>query len=288
MRFAASIRCSRSSRRARALLLRPLLPRGARARRGTWWAGSTTAASSPRRSRAATSSPCSSIPRRARPPASVCSTPIAMGLEVARSAGERPRRFELIPRSTCSMASACASRRATTKRATVYAEDPAEVARGASRAIAIPRLHVVDLDGARAGRPAQRRRGPRASSPAVGRVPVQLGRRPARPRRGRGGARARRRPRRARHRALREPGGRARRARRFPGRIAVGIDARDGRVAVEGWRERSEKRAARPRARASKTRASRRSSTPTSGATACSRARTSRRPPRSPTASRSR
>jgi phosphoribosylformimino-5-aminoimidazole carboxamide ribotide isomerase len=32
-------------------------------------------------------------------------------------------------------------------------------------------------------------------------------------------------------------------ARRHPGRIAVGIDARDGWVAVEGWRERSGKRA---------------------------------------------
>ena len=31
--------------------------------------------------------------------------------------------------------------------------------------------------------------------------------------------------------------------RRFPGRIAVGIDARDGRVAVEGWAEESELRA---------------------------------------------
>ena len=29
-------------------------------------------------------------------------------------------------------------------------------------------------------------------------------------------------------------------ARRFPGRVAVGIDARDGRVAVSGWLETSE------------------------------------------------
>ena len=29
-------------------------------------------------------------------------------------------------------------------------------------------------------------------------------------------------------------------ARRFPGRIAVGLDARDGKVAVEGWAETSE------------------------------------------------
>ena len=28
-------------------------------------------------------------------------------------------------------------------------------------------------------------------------------------------------------------------ARKFPGRVAVGIDARDGKVAVEGWAETS-------------------------------------------------
>ncbi len=32
--------------------------------------------------------------------------------------------------------------------------------------------------------------------------------------------------------------------RRFPGRVAVGIDARDGRVAVEGWAEESGTQAA--------------------------------------------
>ncbi|MGG6546941.1 UNVERIFIED_CONTAM: HisA/HisF-related TIM barrel protein, partial [Prevotella sp. 15_C9] len=29
-------------------------------------------------------------------------------------------------------------------------------------------------------------------------------------------------------------------ARRFPGRVAVGLDARDGKVAVEGWAETSQ------------------------------------------------
>jgi phosphoribosylformimino-5-aminoimidazole carboxamide ribotide isomerase len=32
-------------------------------------------------------------------------------------------------------------------------------------------------------------------------------------------------------------------ARKFPGRIAVGLDARDGKVAVEGWAETSEVKA---------------------------------------------
>ena len=39
--------------------------------------------------------------------------------------------------------------------------------------------------------------------------------------------------------ALREPQTVAEACRRFPGRIAVGIDARDGQVAVEGWLETS-------------------------------------------------
>jgi hypothetical protein len=54
----------------------------------------------------------------------------------------------------------------------------------------------------------------------------------------------------------------------FPGRVAVGIDARGGKVAVEGWAETSELTRARSR-RASRTPASPRSSTPTSTATAC-------------------
>lgn len=127
------------------------------------------------------------------------------------------------------------------QRATVYAEDPAEVAAGFARH-PITRLHVVDLDGARAGRPCNAEAVRRILA-SVGRVPVQLG----------GGLRdlaaveavlaA------GVERAIlgtvavREPTVAREAARRFPGRIAVGIDARDGWVAVEGWRERSEKRA---------------------------------------------
>lgn len=41
-------------------------------------------------------------------------------------------------------------------------------------------------------------------------------------------------------RALREPQWFAALCRRFPGRVAAGVDARDGKVAVEGWAETSE------------------------------------------------
>jgi phosphoribosylformimino-5-aminoimidazole carboxamide ribotide isomerase len=127
------------------------------------------------------------------------------------------------------------------QRVTVYSEDPAEVAAGFVRH-AVPRLHVVDLDGAKAGRPCNPDAVRRILA-SVGRVPVQLG----------GGLRDL-----AAVEAVlaagveravlgtvavREPAVAFEAARRFPGRIAVGIDARDGWVAVEGWRERSEKRA---------------------------------------------
>jgi phosphoribosylformimino-5-aminoimidazole carboxamide ribotide isomerase len=119
--------------------------------------------------------------------------------------------------------------------ATVYDADPAAAARRFA-AHAVPRLHVVDLDGARAGRPINCD-AVRAIVDAVGTMPVQLG----------GGLRdlaaveaafaigvdrvvlgtA----------ALRDPELVRIAARRFPGRIAVGLDAKDGRVSVEGWLE---------------------------------------------------
>ena len=61
----------------------------------------------------------------------------------------------------------------------------------------------------------------------------------------------------------------------YPGRIAVGIDAKGGKVAVEGWAETSELTATEL-ASASRTPASPPSSTPTSSATASSRASTSK------------
>ena len=122
--------------------------------------------------------------------------------------------------------------------ATVYDADPAAVAtRFAEHALR--RLHVVDLDGAKLGRPGNAE-AVRAILAVVKDVPLELG----------GGIRtlaaieawlalgvdrvvlgtA----------ALHDPELVRAAARRFPGRIAVGIDARDGRVAVSGWLETSE------------------------------------------------
>ncbi|MBO0765318.1 MAG: 1-(5-phosphoribosyl)-5-[(5-phosphoribosylamino)methylideneamino]imidazole-4-carboxamide isomerase [Hyphomicrobiaceae bacterium] len=120
--------------------------------------------------------------------------------------------------------------------ATIFNDDPAAQAR-TFQAQGFRYLHVVDLNGAFAGKPVNGA-AVQAILGAVG-VPVQLG----------GGIRdlatierwlthgigrvilgtA----------ALREPNLVREACRRFPGRIAVSIDARDGKVAVEGWAETS-------------------------------------------------
>jgi len=122
-------------------------------------------------------------------------------------------------------------------RATRYREDPAEQA-AEFAALPIPRLHVVDLDGARSGSPGNAdaiRRIARVAREAG--VPVQLG----------GGIRSLDAIERALAQgvdrvvlgtaALRDPALLASACRRHPGRVVVGIDARAGRVAVEGWLE---------------------------------------------------
>jgi phosphoribosylformimino-5-aminoimidazole carboxamide ribotide isomerase len=121
--------------------------------------------------------------------------------------------------------------------ATVFGDDPAAQAR-AFAAAGFERLHVVDLNGAFAGRP-MNAAAVEAILAAVA-VPVQLG----------GGIRDRatieawlaRGVRRVilGTAALRDPELVRAAARAHPGRIAVGIDSRDGRVAVEGWAEVSE------------------------------------------------
>ncbi len=122
--------------------------------------------------------------------------------------------------------------------ATVYDDDPARVAdRFASHGIR--RLHVVDLDGAKAGRPVQGD-SIRKILAAAGEIPVQVG----------GGLRTLEGVDEALGWgidrvilgtvALREPELVKRAAAKHPGKIVVGIDARDGRVAVEGWTEGSE------------------------------------------------
>jgi phosphoribosylformimino-5-aminoimidazole carboxamide ribotide isomerase len=123
------------------------------------------------------------------------------------------------------------------QRETVFGEDPAAMARhwiqqGAER------LHLVDLDGARSGR-TENLAAVRAILAAVP-VPCELG----------GGIRSE-----AAIRellaaglnrlvvgtlALREPDWFRRMCRMFPGRLVLGIDARNGLVATDGWLSTSE------------------------------------------------
>ncbi len=123
--------------------------------------------------------------------------------------------------------------------ATVYGDDPGAVALDFARQ-PIARLHVVDLDGAKAGHPVNTE-SIRSIVAAVGDgLPVQLG----------GGLRNLEGIETALALgidrvilgtvALRDPDLVRDAARRFPSRIVVGIDARDGRVAVEGWLEASD------------------------------------------------
>lgn len=123
-------------------------------------------------------------------------------------------------------------------RVSVYGDEPGAVAASYVMAGAT-RVHVVDLDGARAGRPHNRDAVCAIVTAAKG-VPVQLG----------GGMRSLEAIEDALGlgverailgtAALRDPALVREAARRHPGRIAVGIDARAGRVAVEGWLETSD------------------------------------------------
>jgi len=122
-------------------------------------------------------------------------------------------------------------------RATIFHRDPAEQAR-VFAAQGFEYLHIVDLDGAFAGKPMNAAAVERIL--AVVKIPLQLG----------GGIRDR-----ATidawldngirrviigTAAVRDPALVKAAARAHPGRIAVGLDARDGAVAVEGWAETSE------------------------------------------------
>jgi phosphoribosylformimino-5-aminoimidazole carboxamide ribotide isomerase len=127
-------------------------------------------------------------------------------------------------------------RRGAMDDATIYSSDPAGQARTWQDA-GCPWLHVVDLNGAFAGRPVNAA----AVAAILGAVtiPVQLGGGirdmagieawlTAGVRRVILGSAA------VKHPALVRDACRA-----FPGRIVVGIDARDGKVATEGWAETS-------------------------------------------------
>jgi phosphoribosylformimino-5-aminoimidazole carboxamide ribotide isomerase len=122
-------------------------------------------------------------------------------------------------------------------RATVFNRDPAAQA-GAFERQGFEYLHVVDLDGAFAGKPMN------AAAVdailAVVKIPVQLGggirdRATIDAWLGKGIARVI-----IGTAAVRDPGLVKEAARAHPGRVAVGLDARDGTVAVEGWAATSE------------------------------------------------
>ncbi len=128
-------------------------------------------------------------------------------------------------------------RRGEMAEATVFNKDPADQARRFAQAGAAW-LHLVDLDGAFAGKP-MNRAAVQAILAAVD-IPCQLG----------GGIRD--------HHtieswlgagiarvilgtaALKNPALVREACRLYPGRIAIGIDAKGGKVAVEGWAETSE------------------------------------------------
>jgi phosphoribosylformimino-5-aminoimidazole carboxamide ribotide isomerase len=125
-------------------------------------------------------------------------------------------------------------------RETVYGDDPVAVARRWEAAGA-SWIHVVDLDGARAGRPVQAELV--AEICRAVKVPVQVG----------GGLRdaaavetvlaagAARAV--VGTMAAREPDLCRKICRAHPGRVAVGLDARDGRVRVAGWTEGEDQKA---------------------------------------------
>lgn len=118
------------------------------------------------------------------------------------------------------------------ERETVFGDDPAAMARRWVEAGA-RFLHLVDLDGAREGKPINAESIQRIVATAG--VPCQLG----------GGLR------REEHlaqtlgwgvarvilgtRALQDPDWCVSMCRRFPGQVALGLDARQGKVATEGW-----------------------------------------------------
>jgi phosphoribosylformimino-5-aminoimidazole carboxamide ribotide isomerase len=122
-------------------------------------------------------------------------------------------------------------------RATVFNLDPVAQARSFA-AQGFEYLHIVDLDGAFAGKPVNAQ-AVEGMLKAVS-MPVQLG----------GGIRDLRTVEGWLEKgvarviigtaAVRDPDFVKAAAKKFPGRVAVGLDARDGKVAVEGWAETSQ------------------------------------------------
>jgi phosphoribosylformimino-5-aminoimidazole carboxamide ribotide isomerase len=121
--------------------------------------------------------------------------------------------------------------------ATVFNIDPAAQAR-AFAAQGFDHLHVVDLDGAFAGMPVNAQAVDKILAAVTMSVQLGGGIRDMKTVRGwldKGVARVI-----IGTAAVRDPGLVREAARLYPGRIAVGIDARDGRVAVDGWAKTSD------------------------------------------------
>ena len=152
-----------------------------------------------------------------------------------RAAEGIPMSFTLYPAIDLKQGQAVRLKRGDMAQATIYG-DPATQARAFDEA-GFEWLHVVDLDGAFAGRP--------ANAAAVAAIlsatsrPVQLG----------GGIRDMATVEAWLSRgiarvilgsaAVKDPDFARAACRAFPGQVAVGIDARDGMVATEGWAETS-------------------------------------------------
>jgi len=122
-------------------------------------------------------------------------------------------------------------------RATVFNRDPAAQAAAFARQ-GFEYLHIVDLDGAFAGKPMNAKAVERIL--AAIEIPAQLGggirdRATLEAWLGQGVARVI-----IGTAAVRDPALVKEAARAHPGRVAVGLDARDGKVAVEGWAATSE------------------------------------------------
>jgi phosphoribosylformimino-5-aminoimidazole carboxamide ribotide isomerase len=121
--------------------------------------------------------------------------------------------------------------------ATVFNSDPAAQALD-FEAQGFDHLHVVDLDGAFAGKPMNAQAVERILGAVKMSVQLGGGIRDMKTVSGwleKGVARAI-----IGTAAVRDPELVKSAARKFPGRVAVGLDARDGKVAVEGWAETSE------------------------------------------------
>jgi phosphoribosylformimino-5-aminoimidazole carboxamide ribotide isomerase len=146
--------------------------------------------------------------------------------------------FSLYPAIDLKAGQVVRLKRGEMDQATVYADDPAKQA-ASFAAAGFGWVHVVDLDGAFAGKPANAA-AVTAILAAVPGLPVQLG----------GGIRDMKTAEAwleagvARiilgSAAVKDPDFARAACRAFPGKVALGLDARDGFVATEGWAETSD------------------------------------------------